>query len=235
MDRRKLLVTSGYFFMNVVPQFIMASGIMLLNTIIAAIVSHFTDSSGSGSPDSTVFLFAFIFGLAFFGQSFKFALINGVSRKTYFCGIMLSNLATSLAWSVIGLIFATLNHFFAKSFNIYQFVYSFNVWHLFIWLFTIALFFSMFGLFIRILFYRCSKRTMLIICASLFIGVTILTLAGILSRGAMLSSIASFFAFIFNLKAASPAPYICGAFFILLAAVQSGAIFLLLKKAPIKE
>ncbi|MEE0931913.1 MAG: hypothetical protein U0L64_02585, partial [Clostridium sp.] len=76
-------------------------------------------SSMSGVEFSTV-IFLFVCGLNSFKSNFYFAKSNGISRKTFIKGLLISSIPISLVMSIIDVIINRISNIFIKNPTLYD-------------------------------------------------------------------------------------------------------------------
>lgn len=140
------------------------------------------NSSALGSFNMATFPFALIFlfvlGLASFGENLRLAISNGVSRRTHYVSFLLFALAAAVVTSLLSILFDAIPYFFGTSGASSQFAGSFIV--LFVFFFTVYLFFMVFGYFLAGAYYRMNTAAKIIV--SIGVPAAVITfLAGALS------------------------------------------------------
>ncbi|BDF58054.1 hypothetical protein CE91St36_08710 [Christensenellaceae bacterium] len=139
-------------------------------------------SSSLGSFNMATFPFALVFlfvlGLASFGENIRLAISNGVSRRTHYVSFLLFALAAAVVTSLLSILFDAIPYFFGTSGASSQFAGSFIV--LFVFFFTVYLFFMVFGYFLAGAYYRMNTAAKIIVSIGVPAAV-IAFLAGALS------------------------------------------------------
>ena len=106
---------------------IMKSAIIYYSIIICIIIGLIAVSDGrstmSGMELSTV-IFIFVCGLNSFKSNFYFAKSNGISRKTFIKGLLISIIPIALVMSIIDIIIIRINNIFIKNPTLYDMSYG---------------------------------------------------------------------------------------------------------------
>lgn len=147
--------------------------------ILTSVLSYFIDNFNITQMGTSSAIFLFISGLVFYGETFRFSLANGVSRKTilFTQGIMLASI--SLFMTLLDLlnsyIFIKIQQITNEA-SLFKHVYKdSNTFDLIIWLFGIYLMCAILGHFLATLNYRMNKLLKLVV----YIGVPVILLAAI--------------------------------------------------------
>lgn len=116
-----------------------------------------------GSIEIAAFGFALFVGYELFGETFSFALINGISRKTYYLANIISTVILSVILGVVTAATTWLSIKFANNLILYTLLYGENILGLFIW--CVAAMFVLITLlyFTALVVYRLSKRAKYIV------------------------------------------------------------------------
>lgn len=235
-SKKKLInLTKFQLFSNYLHIFINI-GVIILNIIIAVIVTNSAseEGAGSGSIDGIFITWMLVLGITFFTSSFKFALLNGVSRKTFFLSGLITLTAFSFALSIICALFIILAESVATTFTIYTLMYGKNILGMFVWLFTLGIFLAMLGWFIICVFYRTNKKQRLIIGGALLLFPALYILVHYLTDGALGRNVVRFLIKIIGYGGV-PNPYIAAVSFIVLSIILCAGVFLLVRRAGIRE
>jgi hypothetical protein len=237
-DTKKMIGVTRYQFSVMAVQFCVSLGVMLLNILIGVLVRAFSEDAaaqgGGGSGDFIILLWGVAIGLTLFGPSFKFALYNGVSRKTFYFGSLIALLGVTLVWTLITAPLSILGNAVAGTFSLYYTFYGQNAGGLFVWLFAAILFMTGLGWFITILLYRLEKTWRFILLGGVAVFPVLLWLVNVLSGGAVFPALGGFFSAVLGFGGAAPAPFIGAAFLLGFAAVLLSVIYLILRRAPAK-
>ncbi len=133
-------------------------GVLLLNLILGIILKQSDDVAGS--IDFPVMITALIWGYIFFAEVFNFAIINGVSRKSYFISTCIFSLGLAAGTAVIATLFSVLAREFASMatevfFSVYP---DATILEIFIWFWGALFFLIILGWFLGILMHSLSKK-----------------------------------------------------------------------------
>lgn len=191
------------------------------------------DAKMGGLETSTV-VFVFIAGLNCFKANYKFMSANGVSRKRFFRGNMLSLLGIAGLATIIDTVLAFVFRSFMNYHQTYEQLYrNTNVFNGMVWLFFIYTAAITLGWLITMLYYRSGKQLKLVISfapAVLLIGLGVLN--GLVG-GSIFSAIVRFTVGFWGLKSMNS--YVAALNLSLFTALLGTFIFLLVRKAPIKN
>lgn len=138
-------------------------GVLLLNLILGIILKQNDDVAGS--IDFPVIITALIWGYVFFVEVFNFAIINGVSRKSYFISTCIFSFGLAAGTAIIATVFSLLAREFASmAANIfYGFYPNAGIFAIFIWFWGALFFMIILGWFAGILMHSLSKKAKFIL------------------------------------------------------------------------
>ena len=229
---------------------IMKATIIYYFIFVCVIIALIAISSGiitiSGVEISTA-IFLFVCGLNSFKSNFYFAKSNGISRKTFIKGLLISSVPIALVMSIIDIIINRVNNIFIKNPTLYDMSYGELVGHIGIvyesnWIqsnslvtifntilfqFSLCLLAYVIGIVINMIYYRANKYVKVLLSA---IPVAFIILKGNLSmrNPSLTLRINEFTNYIFGFNP-------CITTFLVFTVVLSGIAFLLIRKAVIKE
>lgn len=205
----------------------------------------------SGVEISTI-IFLFVCGLNSFKSNFYFAKSNGVSRKTFIKGLLISSIPIALVMSIIDIIINRINNIFINNPTFYDMAYgnlvgiigdvyngswtqsnSLNtILNTILFQFSLCLLAYVVGMVINMIYYRANKYVKVLVSV---IPVALIILNGNLSiRNPSLAMIINeFLNYIFGFNPVNV--FACVATFLVLTVVLWGISFLLIRKAVIKE
>lgn len=205
---------------------------------LGVLVSAGRNNSGNGAMmnglDASTAIFLFIAGLNCFKANYKFMSASGVSRKRFFRGNTLALLGIAGLATIVDSALVFVFRTFMNYHQIYEQLYR-NT-HLFsgmAWLFFVYTAAITLGWLITMLYYRSGKQLKLVISlapAVLFIGLGALNS---LTGGSIFSAIARFTVGFWGLESMNP--YVAAFNLSLFTALLGAFIFLLVRKAPIKN
>lgn len=232
---KKLINLTKYQLFSNYIHIIINVAVMVLNTVIAVIVTRNAgNATGSGSLDSIFYIWIFVIGITFFG-SFKFALVNGVSRNTYYWSSVITVVCFAFVLSIVSGLFVVLIESVATTYTIFTLLYGKNVLGMFVTMFAAGIFFAMLGWFISCVFYRTYRKQRLIIAAALLIIPAVFILINYYTGGALGTSLFRFMKNIMGFGMAAPNPYIASASLVTMGIILCAAIYLLVRRAGIRE
>lgn len=231
---KKLINLTKYQLFSNYIHIIINIAVMVLNTVIAVIVTRKAGAAGSGSLDSIFYIWIFVIGITFLG-SFKYALVNGVSRKTYYWSSVITVVCFALVLSIVSGLFVVLIESVATTYTIFTLLYGKNILGMFVTLFAAGIFFAMLGWFISCVFYRTYRKQRLIIAAALLIIPALFILINYFTGGVLGTSLFRFIKIIMGFGMAVPNPYIASASLVTMGIMLCAAIYLLVRRANIRE
>ena len=234
---------------------IMKATIIYYFIFVCVIIALIAISSGiitiSGVEISTA-IFLFVCGLNSFKSNFYFAKSNGISRKTFIKGLLISSVPIALVMSIIDIIINRVNNIFIKNPTLYDMSYGELVGHIGIvyesnWIqsnslatifntilfqFSLCLLAYVIGIVINMIYYRANKYVKVLVSA---IPVAFIILKGNLSmrNPSLTLRINEFTNYIFGFNPSNV--FACITTFLVFTVVLSAIAFLLIRKATIKE
>lgn len=205
----------------------------------------------SGVEISTV-IFLFVCGLNSFKSNFYFAKSNGISRKTFIKGLLISSIPIALVMSIIDIIINRINNIFIKNPTLYDINYGELLGHIgsvydgnwiqsnslntifntILFQFSLCLLAYVIGIVINMIYYRANKYVKVLVSV---IPVAFIILKGNLSmrNPSLTLRINEFTNYIFGFNPSNV--FVCITTFLVFTVVLSAIAFLLIRKAAIKE
>lgn len=234
---------------------IMKATIIYYFIFVCVIIALIAISSGiitiSGVEISTA-IFLFVCGLNSFKSNFYFAKSNGISRKTFIKGLLISSVPIALVMSIIDIIINRINNIFIKNPTLYDISYGELVGHIgsvyednwiqsnslvtifntILFQFSLCLLAYVIGIVINMIYYRANKYVKVLVSA---IPVALIILKGNLSmrNPSLTLRINEFTDYIFGFNPSNV--FACIKTFLVFTVVLSAIAFLLIRKATIKE
>lgn len=234
---------------------IMKATIIYYFIFVCVIIALIAISSGiitiSGVEISTA-IFLFVCGLNSFKSNFHFAKSNGISRKTFIKGLLISSVPIALVMSIIDIIINRINNIFIKNPTLYDISYGELVGHIgsvyednwiqsnslvtifntILFQFSLCLLAYVIGIVINMIYYRANKYVKVLVSA---IPVALIILKGNLSmrNPSLTLRINEFTDYIFGFNPSNV--FACIKTFLVFTVVLSAIAFLLIRKATIKE
>ena len=208
-------------------------------------------SSMSGVEFSTV-IFLFVCGLNSFKSNFYFAKSNGISRKTFIKGLLISSIPISLVMSIIDVIINRISNIFIKNPTLYDMAYGnlvgiigdihngywtqsnslSTIFNTILFQFSLCLLVYVIGIVINMIYYRSNKYLKVLV--SVIPVVFIIFNANFSTKNPGLTMrINEFLDYIFGFNPSNV--FACITTFLVLVVILSGVAFLLIRKAIIKE
>ena len=208
-------------------------------------------SSMSGVEFSTV-IFIFVCGLNSFKSNFYFAKSNGISRKTFIKGLLISIIPIALVMSIIDIIINRINNIFIKNPTLYDMSYGnllgdvgrihegvwiqsnslATIFNTILFQFSLCLLAYVVGIVINMIYYRSNKYLKVLV--SVIPVVFIIFNANFSTKNPGLTMrINEFLDYIFGFNPVNV--FACITTFLVLVVILSGVAFLLIRKAIIKE
>ena len=234
---------------------IMKSGIIYYSIFICIIIGLIAVSDGrstmSGMELSTV-IFIFVCGLNSFKSNFYFAKSNGISRKTFIKGLLISIIPIALVMSIIDIIINRINNIFIKNPTLYDMSYGnllgdvgrihegvwiqsnslATIFNTILFQFSLCLLAYVVGIVINMIYYRSNKYLKVLV--SVIPVVFIIFNANFSTKNPGLTMrINEFLDYIFGFNPSNV--FACITTFLVLVVILSGVAFLLIRKAIIKE
>jgi hypothetical protein len=228
----KLLFSTFYKWQN-----ISCVGVMLLNLLISIAVIHLTNVTGpAGAGDVIVFINILVIGLLFSTPTFKYTLSQGVTRKDFYFAAATSLVALAAAFAAVIVAIFAINLKVANIIMVYTSMYSDTSYlGLFVWEFTALLFFGMMGWFICMVYYRSRRPVQIILSLAPFIVIPLIMLFNALVDGAIVRALWDLLKLAFGFSGTGSNPYIGAGSLLVVSAVLAACIFLLIRRAPVKE
>ena len=218
-------------------QLIVAVAVLLFHLLLSITIINLVVIKGTaGSNDIIVMVWVFVLGLVIFTPSFKYLLSQGMSRRRFFLALSVSMALLAAAFAVLSTIFYAISLKVAKVMMIYDFIYpNHNIFSVLVWEFAVLLFLGMLGWFIRMVYYQSDRKTKFIVTFAPFVAVSLLIFFNALADGRIGRGVWEFLKVVMGLTMTSPNPYIGMASMIAGAVVIGGPIYLLLRRAQIKD
>lgn len=205
----------------------------------------------SGIEVSTV-IFLFVCGLNSFKSNFYFAKSNGISRKTFIKGLLISSIPIALVMSIIDIIINRINNIFIKNPTLYDVSYGnllgdvgrvyegswvqsnslATIFNTILFQFSLCLLAYVVGIVINMIYYRSNKYVKVLVSV---IPVAFIMFSGNFSirNPGLTIRVKEFFDYIFGFNPVNV--FACVSTFLVLTVVLWGIAFLLIRKAVIKE
>ena len=205
----------------------------------------------SGIEVSTV-IFLFVCGLNSFKSNFSFAKSNGISRKTFIKGLLISSIPIALVMSIIDIIINRINNIFIKNPTLYDVSYGnllgdvgrvyegswvqsnslATIFNTILFQFSLCLLAYVVGIVINMIYYRSNKYVKVLVSV---IPVAFIMFSGNFSirNSGLTIRVKEFFDYIFGFNPVNV--FACVSTFLVLTVVLWGIAFLLIRKAVIKE
>ena len=205
----------------------------------------------SGIEVSTV-IFLFVCGLNSFKSNFYFAKSNGISRKTFIKGLLISSIPIALVMSIIDIIINRINNIFIKNPTLYDVSYGnllgdvgrvyegswvqsnslATIFNTILFQFSLCLLAYVVGIVINMIYYRSNKYVKVLVSV---IPVAFIMFSGNFSirNPGLTIRVKEFFDYIFGFNPVNV--FACVTTFLVLTVVLWAIAFLLIRKAVIKE
>lgn len=208
-------------------------------------------STMSGIEFATV-IFLFVCGLNSFKSNFYFAKSNGISRRTFIKGLLISSIPLALIMSIIDIIINRANNIFIRNPTLYDMAYGnlvdgmnnvFNgMWvqsnsfttilNTILFQFSFYLVAYIVGIVINMIYYRSNKYVKVIVSV-IPVGFIIFSGNFSIRNPGLTMKINKFLDYIFGFNPVNV--FACILTFLILVVVLSGIALLLIRKAVIKE
>jgi len=232
-----LKITKLHFLTLFKWQIISCAGVLLLNFLISVVVIRLEEAGErAGGGDFVALVYMPIMGLIFFAPSFRYALSQGISRKKFFLAGILSMAVMSAILAVMVEIIFVINLQVANVWMIYELIYgTHNLLSIIVWEFAALLFLGILGWFICLIYYLGNRTTKILVSVAPFVLVPLIMLCNALVNGAISRALWQFCKTAMGYSVINPNPYIGMANMLAAAVVLTGFIYLLLRRAPIKD
>ena len=197
-------------------------------------------------------IFLFVCGLNSFKSNFYFAKSNGISRKTFIKGLLISSIPIALVMSIIDIIINRINNIFIKNPTLYDVSYGnllgdvgrvyegswvqsnslATIFNTILFQFSLCLLAYVVGIVINMIYYRSNKYVKVLVSV---IPVAFIMFSGNFSirNSGLTIRVKEFFDYIFGFNPVNV--FACVSTFLVLTVVLWGIAFLLIRKAVIKE
>ena len=174
-------------------------------------------------------IIALLFGMGFLITTFKVTLANGISRKTFLLANLPAAVIVSAVFSTINLLVITIHSLFWPINAISHLIFPFFRWTGFL-LFQFALYLMLIiaGWFISLASYRSSRFGKLSLAVVPFAIYGVLKILDASTGGLVMSSIHDYFVWNFYYPRVVP-------LFLAYAVIIYGLVFLLIRRAPLKQ
>ncbi|WP_081165813.1 hypothetical protein [Lactococcus garvieae] len=229
-SRLKTLILYNFF--NLKYLLAMILFILLLNFGIGFIPADGT----VGSIDLPVFVFIIFVGAEIFREAFNFALINGVSRKSYYISHIVSSLVITASIMLTTALIALISQQSGSN-NLIAFDWLFpegNHFEMFIWFFGVGVAILSVAWFVSLILFSLPKKVqylLIIIMVVLSSGLTLLNFA----FDGILDTLLRFGLMFVGIFGSNPAnPYLSAMMFTSLAFIFVAAGWIFLRRAELK-
>ncbi len=226
---------------------------ILAMTSIIAISSNSSANVHSSGIDFATIIFLFVAGLNSFKSNFKFSMANNVTRKTFTKGLIIAVFPITLVMSVIDLIVNRIINIFMKCPSTFDMIYgSFRKLNLFnnselwvqtndfytlfgtiIWQFAVYSSIFILGILISLLYYRSNKFFKIVVSVAPVLLLIFISNANVVIVDSLNIDIGKLIASAFGWNSLNPYTAVLSFTVIILA--YSSLIYLLVRKAIIKE
>jgi hypothetical protein len=218
-------------------QIIIAVAILLLNLLISIAVIRLVNASRpAGSNDMTVLVWIFILGLIFFAPSFKYLLSQGMSRRRLFLAMSSSIALLAAAFAILSTIFYAISLKVAKIMMLYEVIYhDQSIINVLIWEFAALLFLGVLGWLIGLVYYRSDRKTQLVVTFTPLVLASLLIFFNALVDGGIGRGVWDFLKIVMGFTFSIPNSFMGAASMTVAAAIMGIPIWLLLRRAQIKD
>ena len=225
--------------------------IFIFIIITMTVINTVGNATMSGIEISTI-IFLFVCGLNSFKSNFYFAKVNGISRKTFIKGLLISSIPIALVMSIIDIIINRINNIFIKNPTLYDVSYGnllgdvgrvyegswvqsnslATIFNTILFQFSLCLLAYVVGIVINMIYYRSNKYVKVLVSV---IPVAFIMFSGNFSirNSGLTIRVKEFFDYIFGFNPVNV--FACVSTFLVLTVVLWGIAFLLIRKAVIKE
>jgi hypothetical protein len=234
---RVLTITKLNFSVLFKTQLIICIAVFVLHIVISAAVIRLANIPGpAAGGDIIALIYMIVPGIVFFPQGFKYAVAQGISRKTYFLAGGLSIVILAIVLTLLTVIFYAINLRVSNVWMVFQSAYrGQNMFSMAVWEFGALLFLGVSAWLICLIYYLGNTKTNVFITIIPFILVPLFILFNALAGGAIGRAIWDFFVTVMGYSQSSPNPFIGTASLLAAAVILGGGIFLLLRRAQVRE
>ena len=249
----KSLKVAKMNFENVMKSAMLYYSMFIFIFLVLCIINYTSglQSTMSGIELVTI-IFLFISGLNSFKSNFYFAKSNGISRKTFIKGLLISSLPIALVVSILDITINRLNNILIKNPTLYDMSYGslsgnmanvFNdswvqsnsfttIINTFLFQFSFCLLAYVAGIVINMIYYRSNKYIKVLVSVTP-VALIILRCNLSMRNPRLAMKVNEFFDYIFGFDPLNV--FTCVTTFLVFTVVLSGIAFLLIRKAVIKE
>ncbi|WP_010250388.1 hypothetical protein [Acetivibrio cellulolyticus] len=244
----KELKVAKYQIFNTINSIMIFYAIFITVIVFLGVLTRTIEGSSSSGLEVSTIIFLLVAGLNSFKSNFKLMQANNVSRKVFVKGLLIGVFPITLAMSLIDLIINRVYNIFINCPTIFDMIYgnfrglregwmqSNNIQTLFgtvIWQFAVYSAVFIFGILVSLCYYRSNKKLKVLI--SIVPAMLVVFSANInqILLAALNINIGEIFASALGLQ--SQNPYLAVFSFAVLGILFSIAIYLLTRKAIIKE
>ncbi len=218
-------------------QIVSCVGVLVLNLLISMAIIRLTEEPGPvGGGDYVALIYMPIMGLIAFTPNFKYAVSLGITRKNFFLSgvLSLSGFAAVLAVAV-GVIFIV-NLQIANVIMLYKIIYHNQyILSLIVWEFAALCFLGMLGWFICMIYYLSNRTVKILVSIAPFVLVPLIMLFNTLVDGAIGRALWRFCKTAMGYSLFDANPYIGTGSLLAGAVIFAGLVYLLVRRAPIKD
>ena len=214
-----------------------AMGIFYSISLLLMILTWFLsvkERGGGYNNESAALIFLFVCGLNSFKESFKFTSANGVSRKRYFRESLIAMAGIAALATLVETGLRLISQVFTRHEMLYNMLYESNsIIAVVAW--TFALFFcvSLLGWLINLIYYRSSALLKIVVSLSPVYVTILLIWLNKLIGGSVFIAIGNFISFYWGITDSNS--YVAVLNLLATSVFFCGLIFLLMRRAPVKE
>ncbi len=220
--------------------------------VIIFLISISTEGTTMSGLEISTVIFLFVCGLNSFKSNFYFAKSNGISRKTFIKGILISSIPIALVMSIMDIIINRISSIFIKNATFYDMTYwryignageiyennwlqsnsISTIFNTILFQFSFCLLAYVAGIVINMIYYRSNKYVKVLVSVTPVMLIIFNTTLPIRNpRLAM--KLNEFLDYIFGFDPLNV--FACITTFLVITVILSGIAFLLIRKAVIKE
>jgi len=184
--------------------------------------------------DMATSIFIFIAGLNCFKENFKFMMANNVSRKSFYYGNALALLTVAASMALVDLFLHLILSAIMPYESAFSQIYHFqNYWIQFIWTFALYADFVFLGWMVNLVYYRSNYTMKILVSISPVIVFALFQYIQQKIKAVIGIEIVSFLEK--GLKNLFTNPYIAAINFVIAILIIASMVFLLIRRAPVKE
>jgi hypothetical protein len=232
---------SNYYMTNVFRIHIILIAVILLIHVLASIAvdNLLGPEREAGIISFIVFIWVFSMGLVIFPPNFEYLLSQGISRKKFFMTTVFNLAVFAAVCAILVMIYYAVTLQTVQSSSnmvIYEAIYhNQNLLAMVVWEFTILFMLGMAGWTVSLIVYVSSRKIRISIITGLAILVPLLITLNNVTDRAITVALGKFIKIILGFSSHSPDSYTAAGSLLAIAVILGGVIFLILRRAQVRN